>query len=350
MKRTILLLVALILAIPALQAQRPEWPPFDPAYPDVHDPVMAEENGTWHLFTTGFGIGHLTSTDRIHWQFAPSPLNPVPQWAMEAVPGYRGHTWAPDIQHVRGQWYLYYSCSTFGKNTSAIGVLTTPTLDPTSPQFGWRDLGMVVRSERDVTDYNAIDPNVILDRRGRPWLTFGSFWDGIQLVRLQKDMHTPVGSPVTIARRRAPRGIAHNDTEPGVEAGNNAIEAPFIVRHGRWYYLFASWDLCCRGLNSNYKTIVGRSRHIDGPYVDRDGRPLAEGGGTIVAQADDRYCGVGHCGVYQFADGWYIVAHAYDRSLNGASKLFLRPLLWIDGWPEIAEDTNTFQAFFQKAE
>ena len=320
------------------QAQEQHRPEFNPTYPDVHDPVMARgEDGRYYIFSTGVGVGVMSSADLKTWRQEPSAFDreQIPAWAKDTVPGYWGHTWAPDISFHNGEWQLYYSCSTFGKNTSAIGVLTTPTLDPTSPQFGWRDLGMVVRSERDVTDYNAIDPNVILDRRGRPWLTFGSFWDGIQLVRLQKDMHTPVGSPVTIARRRAPRGIAHNDTEPGVEAGNNAIEAPFIVRHGRWYYLFASWDLCCRGLNSNYKTIVGRSRHIDGPYVDRDGRPLAEGGGTIVAQADDRYCGVGHCGVYQFADGWYIVAHAYDRSLNGASKLFLRPLQWVDGWPEI---------------
>lgn len=310
-------------------------PHFDPTNPDVHDPVMAVEDGTYYLFTTGFGIGALTSPDGVEWQYVPGPLHPVPEWAMTAVPGYRGHTWAPDIQRVGDRWYLYYSCSTFGKNTSAIGVMTTPALNPSSPSCHWQDLGMVVCSKRDSTDYNAIDPNVILDRRGRPWLTFGSFWDGIQLVRLKKDMRTPVGKPQTIARRRAPRTIAHHDTEPGVEAGNNAIEAPFLVRHDGWYYLFVSWDLCCRGLNSTYKTAVGRSRKIGGPYLDRDGKPMLEGGGTLIAGADDRYCGVGHCAVYEQSDGWVFLAHAYDREANGASKLYLRPLVWEDGWPVV---------------
>jgi len=338
-RHTLVTLLAVIGCCQCALAQQGgrERPPYDPTYPDVHDPVLACENGRYYMFTTGFGIGQFTSDDRISWQHTPSPLNPIPEWAKEAVPGYRGHTWAPDIVRAHGRWYLYYSCSTFGKNTSAIGVMTTKTLDAQSPDYGWQDLGMVIRSERDVTDYNAIDPAVILDRRRRPWLAFGSFWDGIQLVRLKKDMHTPVGKPRTVARRRAPKGILHNDTEPGIEAGNNAIEAPFLVYRDGWYYLFVSFDLCCRGLNSTYKTAVGRSRKVTGPYLDREGRPMTEGGGTIIASSDDRYCGIGHCGVYLFDDGWYMVAHAYDRSLNGASKLFLHPITWVDGWPEITK-------------
>ncbi len=335
-RRVLFVLLAAGCLQMAAQQERRERPAYDPTYPDVHDPVLACEDGRYYMFTTGFGIGQLTSDDRVSWQPVRGPLDPIPEWAKTAVPGYRGHTWAPDIVRARNRWYLYYSCSTFGKNTSAIGVMTTPTLNPQSPDYGWQDLGMVVRSERGTTDYNAIDPAVILDRRGRPWLAFGSFWDGIQLVRLKKDMRTPVGKPRTVARRRAPKTILHNDTEPGVEAGNNAIEAPFLVYRDGWYYLFVSFDLCCRGLNSTYKTAVGRSRKVTGPYLDRDGRPMTEGGGTIIASSDDRYCGVGHCGVYAFDDGWYIVAHAYDRSLNGASKLFLRPLDWTDdGWPEV---------------
>lgn len=313
--------------------QRPRWE-FDASNPDVHDPVLAYENGKYYMFTTGMGIGMLSSDDGMKtWQREKAPLDPIPAWAKELVPAYQGHTWAPDVRKVGDLWYLYYSCSTFGKNISVIGVATNKTLDPSSPDYKWEDQGQVVRSVPGETDWNAIDPNLIIDREGNPWLNWGSFWDGIQLVRLDQDLRTPIGEPQTIARRRSPDVVAHLNEH----ANLNPIEAPFIVERDGWYYLFASWDYCCQGLSSNYKTVVGRSRTIAGPYLDREGREMLHGGGTLVAGANEDYCGIGHCGVYEFDGTWYIVAHAYDRQKNGASKLFLHPLKWIDGWPMLAE-------------
>ncbi len=72
-----------------------------------------------------------------------------------------------------------------------------------------------------------------------------------------------------------------------------AIEAPFIVRHGGYFYLFTSWDLCCRGLKSSYKTMVGRSKSITGPYVDSAGKLLTDGGGTPLLIANTRWLGPG---------------------------------------------------------
>lgn len=313
--------------------QRPKWE-FYAANPDVHDPVLAYEDGRYYMFTTGMGVSMLSSDDGMKtWKLEKPVLDPIPAWAQQAVPAYKGHTWAPDVRRVGDRWYLYYSCSTFGKNISAIGVATNRTLDPTSPDYHWEDLGQVVQSIPGQTDWNAIDPNLIIDHEGQAWLNWGSFWDGIQLVRLADDMHTPIGQPQTIARRRSPEYVAHLNEH----ANLNPIEAPFIVERDDWYYLFASWDYCCQGLSSNYKTIVGRSRTIAGPYLDREGRQLLHGGGTLVAGANERYCGIGHCGVYQFGGTWYIVAHAYDRQKNGASKLFLHPLKWVDGWPMVEE-------------
>lgn len=304
---------------------------FDPTDPDVHDPVMARENGRYYMFTTGMGIGMMSSPDMVTWQPEKAPLDPIPSWAKGPVPSYEGHTWAPDIIRVGDLWYLYYSCSTFYKNISAIGVAVNKTLDPQSPDYKWEDLGMVIQSRPGIDDWNAIDPNVIIDEKGRPWMTFGSFWDGIQLVRLKKDMKTPIGKPKTIARRRNPETVAHFQET----ANNNAIEAPFIVKHDGYYYLFASYDFCCRGLSSNYKTVVGRSKKIDGPYLDRNGKDMARRGGTVLAAESDRYSGVGHCSVYEWDGKWYIAAHAYDKRKNGASKLFLREIKWVDGWPVI---------------
>lgn len=305
-------------------------PIFDPSDPDIHDPVMACENGRYYLFSTGMRIGMMSSDDMVTWHRERSPLDSVPSWTAGHVPEYRGHTWAPDIISHDGRWYLYYSCSSFGKNRSAIGVAVNKTLDPTSDEYRWEDLGLVIRSIPGVTDWNAIDPNVVIDDDGNPWLTLGSFWDGIQLVRLKEDMMTPVGNPVTIARRRHSSGA--DDSQASKD---NAIEAPFIIRHDGYYYLFASHDYCCRGLDSDYRTVVGRSENITGPYLDRDGNDMANAGGTPVAGPCERYSGVGHCSVYNFGDKWYFVAHGYDRTHNGASKLVLREMYWADGWPQV---------------
>ncbi len=308
-------------------------PQFDPANPDVHDPVMAYEDGVYYMFTTGFGIGMMSSTDMVNWKPEKAPLDPIPEWAKTLVPAYQGHTWAPDVIKVGDKWHLYYSCSTFSKNISAIGVAVNSTLNPESPDYKWEDLGMVIMSEPGVNDWNAIDPNVIIDKKGNPWLTFGSFWDGIQLVKLKKDMKTPIGEPKTVARRRNPWSVAH--LQP--TANTNAIEAPFITYHDGYYYLFASYDYCCKGLSSNYKTVVGRSKKVDGPYLDKEGKDMAATGGTILVGETDQYAGVGHCSVYEFDGKWYIAAHGYDKSRRGASKLFLREINWTDGWPVIVE-------------
>ena len=107
-------------------------------------------------------------------------------------------------------------------------------------------------SHRNVDNWNAIDPNVIVGDNGRVWMTYGSFWDGIQLVELSADdMQTPLSEPVTIARRKAvgvPQ-LAEFHAEKGVDAGDNAIEAPFIYRRDGYYYLFVSHDYCCRAKN-----------------------------------------------------------------------------------------------------
>lgn len=306
---------------------------FDSTNPDVHDPVMAREDGKYYMFTTGWGVGMMSSEDLKTWKEEAAPLNPIPEWAMEQVPAYKGHTWAPDIIKVGDKWWLYYSCSTFGKNISAIGVATNKTLNPESPEYKWEDQGKVIISQPGETDWNAIDPNVILDEDGNPWLTFGSFWDGIQLVPLEKDMKTPKSTPFTIARRRTPDSVAH--LQP--EANTNAIEAPFITYKDGYYYLFVSYDYCCKGINSNYKTAVGRSKKVTGPYLDKNGKEMAETGGTILVGESPDYSGVGHCSVYNFDDKWYIFAHGYDKKRNGASKLYMRELNWKDGWPVIAE-------------
>ena len=302
--------------------------PFDNDYPDVHDPVIAFENGKYYIFSTGFGVSTMISDDLKTWQPGKPVFYQPPQWATTLIPQYRGHTWAPDIIKANGKWYLYYSCSAFGKNTSAIGVAVNNTLDQDNPEYEWKDLGLVIESKRG-DNYNCIDPNICFDNQGNPWLSFGSFWDGIQLVRLNKDMKTIESQPVTIARHFNPEAVK----EDGIEANNNEIEAPFIIQHGKYYYLFASAGLCCRGLRSTYHTIIGRAKKITGPYKDMKGKKLINGFGTTIIGANDKYVGVGHNGIAKVDDEYIFVAHAYDRELNGQSKLLIKNITFKKGWP-----------------
>lgn len=312
--------------------------------PDAHDPVMAKgEDGRYYCFMTGMNVGVISSADRQTWRREPSALREIPAWAVDTVKGYRGHTWAPDISHHNGQWYLYYSCSTFGKNGSAIGLAVNKTLDPKSPDFGWVDKGMVIASHRSQDNWNAIDPNLVVDKKGQPWLTYGSFWDGIQLVKLsKKDFQTPETQPVTIARRVDRRITLQEMNDPKnfqqegentIEAGENAIEAPFIFQHGKYYYLFVSFDYCCRGEKSTYKTVYGRSKNVEGPYMDKDGKSMEYGGGTLLYGPNEQYFGVGHSSAYEWDGECYFISHAYEKDKNGAAKLFIRPLKFDkDGW------------------
>jgi arabinan endo-1,5-alpha-L-arabinosidase len=297
----------------------------------VHDPVMIKEGNTYYLFCTGFGISVFSSPDLQNWKKEKPVFASAPQWAVDAVPGYRGHTWAPDIAYFNGKYYLYYSVSTFGKNGSCIGVAVNKTLDPSSPDFNWEDLGKVIQSFPGKDQWNAIDPNLIIDEKNVPWLSFGSFWSGLKVVKLDSDLKT-LAQPERILSIAARAKGSGNDS-----SGGNAIEAPFIFKRGEYYYLFASWDYCCRGEKSNYKVVVGRSKQVTGPYLDKNAVTMTSNGGTLVLEGDAKeWFGAGHNAVYH-ADGKdYIIYHGYDAQDKGRSKLLINELAWDkEGWPTL---------------
>jgi arabinan endo-1,5-alpha-L-arabinosidase len=297
----------------------------------VHDPVMIRQDSTYHLFCTGFGISNWSSVDMKTWKPEKPVFAAAPGWAVKAIPEFKGHIWAPDISFYKGQYYLFYSVSAFGKNTSCIGLASNVTLNTSDPAFHWTDHGKVIQSVPGRDDWNAIDPNLIVDEQGTPWLTFGSFWSGIKLVKLN-DHLTGVAQPEEwrgLAKR--PRDFETDERE----AGNGAIEAPFIYKHDKYYFLFVSFDFCCRGNESTYKIMTGRSENVTGPYLDGNGKPMAQGGGTLVLGGNENYHGLGHNAVCHFDGKDYIVFHAYDAKDGGKPKLIIRELRWnSNDWPE----------------
>lgn len=303
----------------------------DTQHPLVHDPVMAKEGDTFYLYSTGWNISSMSSKDLKTWHFEKDVFHVTPRWAIDSVSGYEGHTWAPDIVCHNGIYHMFYSCSTFGKNTSAIGHAYRPTLEP-NDTLPWTDTGVVIRSKPG-DNYNAIDPNVIVDENNVPWMTFGSFWGGIQLVRLTDDL-SGISSPDSIMTICSRLEWGRSNEKNRLE---NAVEAPFIFRHEGYYYLFVSFDYCCRGLKSDYKVVMGRSEKVEGPYLDKDGRDLAAGGGSLLISHDDGHVAIGHCAAYHFDGKDYFLAHGYSREKNGKSMLVLKEIQWDGGWPVLRD-------------
>lgn len=291
----------------------------------VHDPglVVGTSTRPWLVFSTGdlrVGLGAIqlrTSPDGREWTDAGVVWTPStePVWAVEKITGVENF-WAPEVLVHDGTWYLYYAVSTFGSNTSAIGLRTNDSFDPERPSDGWIDRGEVWSSD-GTRNYNAIDPTLLIDQDGQGWMAFGSFWGGIQLLPIDfPSGKPPVGAePATIADRGSPP---------------NAIEAPALLHRDGWYYLFVSFDSCCRGTASTYNINVGRAREVQGPYLDADGVALSEGGGTLLLEAEGDRIGPGG----QSVSGNVMAFHYYDAALAGEPRLALRELGWTaDGWP-----------------
>ncbi|MEZ4675116.1 MAG: arabinan endo-1,5-alpha-L-arabinosidase [Caldilineaceae bacterium] len=289
----------------------------------IHDPVMAKEDSTYYIFSTGSRIIVICSQDMINWAWCGRAFERNPRWIEDAVPDVMD-LWAPDISYFNGKWHLYYAGSTFGSNVSVIGLATNVTLDPKRPDYAWVDEGEVIASHRD-NNWNAIDGNLVLDQDGQPWLVFGSYWSGIKLRKID----ATTGRPATDDDMLYPLAQRF--------ANDGAVEAPFIIEHDGLYYLFVSFDACCRGVNSTYNVRVGRATTVTGPYRDRDGRPMLEGGGTLILAAYDRWRGPGHNGIYGEDGTDWMVYHAYDAKEVGIPKLRIESLGWDDaGWPFLA--------------
>jgi arabinan endo-1,5-alpha-L-arabinosidase len=239
----------------------------------------------------------------------------MPAWTAAYA---KGDLWAPDVSYHNAKYWLYYAASSFGKNTSAIGLATSTTAAPGS----WLDQGIVLSSQLS-DNFNAIDPGLVIDASGKWWLSFGSFWGGLKLIEID---------PVTGKRaswNETVYPLAHRPASP-------AIEAAFIFRHGKYYFLFASFDQCCRGVESTYHIVVGRSANVTGPYVDRGGVAMLEVGGSIFLSTHGRVNGPGGQVVIHADGDDFLIYHYYDGNNQGARTLGINRIAWdSEGWPNV---------------
>jgi arabinan endo-1,5-alpha-L-arabinosidase len=339
-------LAGLALAPPAAaQAQAAPGAYTNPVSRDFADTfadpaVIRAKDGFWYAYGTtdplreGEGTRHIIpmarSSDLVDWTYVGDAFTETtkPSWATPDAA-----LWAPDIRYLDGTYHLYYVVTqttvTPGPNDNAIGVATAPT--PTGP---WTDAGDPVVDPRPGASGNpddfkwTFDPAQFTDLDGTRYLYYGSYYGGIFVTELSSDGTEAVGEPTQVAI-------------------DNRYEGAYVVRHGRWYYLFASEANCCAGPTTGYTVFAGRSTSPRGPFVDRDGISLLASrvGGTIVVTPNgNTWVGTGHNAVATDLAGQdWLVYHAIDRRdpfLDEPFGINQRPMLldrldWIDGWPTV---------------
>lgn len=282
---------------------------------NAHDPgTITKDGDTYFNFTTGNGIWYSTSKDLVTWTGGPGPVfSTTPAWVGNKVPNFNGSIWAPDVVHMNGHYYIYYSVSTFGTSSSAIGVARSVSLKNPS----WQDLGIVVESFGGRDEINAIDAALFRDHNGKVFMSYGSWFGGIGVAEINQSTGK-LASGVTKVW-----GGGHRD-----------IEAPYITRHGDYYYLFVNRGRCCDGANSTYWVEVQRATNVNGPY---------SGTRTVLANVDGRFKGPGHIGVLKQDGCNFVSTHYYDLNDGGNAKLQFHKMTYSsDGWPVMTRSFSSF--------
>jgi arabinan endo-1,5-alpha-L-arabinosidase len=309
----LLVTAGVVVGVPSAEAATYPNPGVVTGSINVHDPgIVKKPDGTYLIAHTGNNISLKTSTDRTAFRDAGVAFPGGASWTTSYTGG-SANLWAPDLSYRNGKYYMYYSASTFGSNRSAIFLATSTT----GASGSWTNNGLVISSSSS-NNYNAIDPNLEVDSSGNWWLSFGSFWDGIKQVKINPSTGMRADSTV--------RSLASR--------GGGAIEAPFLFKHGSYYYLYVSFDLCCRGASSTYRIMVGRSSSPNGPFVDKSGKSMSSGGGSEVLAGHGSIHGPGGQSVFADSDADVLVYHYYAD--NGSARLGIN-LLGYDssGWPYV---------------
>jgi len=311
---------------------------------NVHDPaIIKAQNGWYYVYSTDVkvygvpkpGIQIRKSKDLINWQWVGYVFD-GDEYIFKGIPedafewSRASNLWAPDVKFMNGKYYLYYAASLFGRNQSFIGLATS-----THPEGPWKNEGEVIKTMQG-DPVNAIDPNLCFDENGEPWLVYGSFWNGIYILKIDKLTGKPSekGFGINIARR-----------SPSVQG---AVEGAYVIYNPKFrkYYLFVSYD----SLSSDYNVRVGRADKITGPYVDYNGNlmtditlPPNEVGTKILGgykfKNDDGWVAPGHNSVLVDGDDYYIVHHVRPALNKNWMYLHVRKVLWSDGgWPLVSPE------------
>lgn len=276
------------------------------------DPTILKDKDGWYYLYATENIRHvpiLRSKNLIQWEQIGTAFTKETRPDFEPKAG----IWAPDINYFNKKYVMYYSMSVWGGEwTCGVGVASAE-----KPEGPFTDHGKLFRSN-EINVQNSIDPFFIEDK-GKKYLFWGSF-RGIFYIELSKD-------GLTLKEGSKPKQIA-----------GTAFEGTYIYKRKGYYYFFASVGSCCAGLNSTYRLVVGRSKKLLGPYVDRVGNPMMQNGFEVVIDKNENFLGNGHNAeiVQDDAGRDWMLYHGIDVNEPKKRVLMLDEILWDkDGWPYV---------------
>lgn len=228
--------------------------------------------------------------------------------------------WAPEIRYIKNKYVLFYSLAEWGNGwVSTIGYAVADKPEgPFSPK-GW------VFNSRQMSVDNGID-QFYWEEDGKPYMVWGSF-NGIYIVELD------VTDDLVITPKK--------DTM--VRIAGNAYEGSNLWKRDGYYYLICSTGSCCEGANSTYITVVGRSKSLFGPYVNKSGGRMLDNQHELIVKGDSRWAGTGHNSIWLEDDdkNVWMLYHAYAKGDPGRGRqVLLDKIQWdADGWPSVAFQT-----------
>ena len=291
-------------------------------FSSVADPTVIRTDEGFYLYATqtnSYWIPIYFSKDLVNWEFKRSAFRKATRPTEDVLPG-GGAFWAPEIRYINGKYVLYFSWAKWGDGSisyTAVATSDSPVGDflNAKPLLITDDFGS-----------NCID-QFYYEEDGKKYMFVGSF-NGIYVTELTDD-----GLSV---KRDADGKLVLKKQVCG-----RAFEGTNIYKKGKYYYLFASINNCCDGINSRYKVVVGRSEKLLGPYVDRKGKDMLDNSWELVLEGDgETFFGPGHNSIIIPDDAGtdWMIYHSYVKE-NGAvgGRLgMLDRIVWsADGWPTI---------------
>ena len=286
------------------------------------DPTVIRTDEGFYLYATqtnSYWIPIYFSKDLVNWEFKRSAFRKATRPTEDVLPD-GGAFWAPEIRHINGKYVLYFSWAKWGdgsKSYTAVATSDSPVGDflNAKPLLITDDFGS-----------NCID-QFYYEEDSKKYMFVGSF-NGIYVTELTDD-------GLSVKRGADGKPVLKK------QVCGRAFEGTNIYKKGKYYYLFASINNCCDGINSRYKVVVGRSEKLLGPYVDRKGKDMLDNSWELVLEGDgETFFGPGHNSIIIPDDAGtdWMIYHSYvkENGTVGGRLGMLDRIVWsADGWPTI---------------